>query len=87
MAIRFDLPDQLEAQLRAQIEDLDRAAKEALLVDLYRQERITHRQLGEILGLTRFETDGLLKEHGVMLELSLDELEGELTTLRDARGG
>ncbi len=45
MTTRFNLPP---------------SAEEAYLVDLYRQERITHHQLAEALGLTRYETDGIL---------------------------
>ena len=86
MTVRFELPEPLEAQLRAQLQDLDLAAKQALLVDLYRQERLTHHQLGAALGLTRFETDGLLKSHGVVLELRPAEFDAELAALRGHRG-
>jgi len=55
------------------------------LVDLYRQHKITHRQLGEALGLDRFDTDVLLKHHGVELELSLDEFNAEVASLREVK--
>ena len=63
MSISFDLPASVEDQLRRELADLDVVAKEALLVELYRQGRITHHQLGLSLGLERHETDGLLKRH------------------------
>jgi Uncharacterised protein family (UPF0175) len=40
-------------------------AREAYLVELYRQDRITHHQLTQALGLSRLEGDGVLKRHKV----------------------
>lgn len=65
MPISFALPESLEKELREKLGDLDQAAKEAALVELYRQERLTHHQLGEALHLSRFETDAVLKAHKV----------------------
>ena len=64
--------------------DFSRDAKEAYLVDLYRQHKITHHQLGKAFGLDRFDTDVLLKHHGVELELSLEEFNAEVASLREA---
>jgi hypothetical protein len=41
LSVTIDLPTQLETTLRREMADLDRAAKEALLAEFYRQERIT----------------------------------------------
>jgi predicted HTH domain antitoxin len=60
-------------------------AKELLLVDLYRKEQITHHQLATALGLNRYETDGVLKRHGVEMELSSDELQSQAELLRELR--
>ena len=79
MSISFDLPASVEDQLRRELADLDVVAKEAALVELYRQERITHHQLGLSLGLERHETDGLLKR----LDLNADDL----ALLDDLLGG
>lgn len=67
--IQIDLPAALEARLRKTLGDVNLVAKEAALVELYRQRQITHHELGESLGLSRFETDGLLKRHGVTEDL------------------
>ena len=69
MAVTFDLPTNIEQNLRHQLGDLDQAAKEAALVELYRQERLTHHELALALGLSRFETDGVLKSHNVTEDL------------------
>ena len=83
MSIRFDLPASVEDQLRRELADLDVVAKEAALVELYRQERITHHQLGLSLGLERHETDGLLKRHKAVEDLPrAEELAEEILSLR-----
>ncbi len=66
MAVTVRLNDELEAYLRRELRDLDRAATEALLVHAFRQGKLTHYQLAQALGLDRFETDALLKQHNVV---------------------
>lgn len=69
MPVTFDLPEAIEQQLRRELADLDYVAKEAALVELYRQQKLTHHELATALGLTRFETDGLLKRRQVTDDL------------------
>ena len=64
---------------------MSRDAKEAYLVNLYRRRKITHHQLGHALDMDRYDTDGLLKRHGVELELSLEEFNAEVASLREAK--
>ncbi len=85
MTISFDIPHEIEQQLRPNASDLNGKAREALLVELFREREITHRQLGEALGLERYETDGLLKRYGVGLDLSVEEIKAASGALRDAR--
>jgi hypothetical protein len=85
MAVSFELPREMEKSLREELGDLDRAAKEALLVELYRQEKLTHRQLSIALGLSRFETDALLKRHDVFYELTAEDVARESEGLRRLR--
>src|SRR5207248_268515 len=84
MIIRFELPPTIERHL-TNGGDFNREAKEAYLVELYRQERITHDDLGEALGLGFHETEQLLKEHGVGHDFTLEEFEAERTSLRQVR--
>jgi len=72
--ISFDIPKSLEDRLGRDGVSLAEAAKEAFLVDLYRNQRITQHQLAGALGLTRLETDGVLKRHGVVSWFTLDDL-------------
>jgi hypothetical protein len=83
MAIRFELPADVERNLRASVADLDQAAKEAALVELYRQGKVTQRDLGIALNLSRLETETLLKQHGVTEDLpTADEIAQEVEGLR-----
>ena len=87
MAISIDLPADLEQSLRRQVDDLDRAAKESLLVDLYRQHQLTEAQIAKALGLSRVEVDGLLKRHEVFLDQSFEDVARESRELSELRGG
>jgi hypothetical protein len=83
MAITFQLPETVEQHLREVFADLDQAAKEAALVELYRQDKITHFELAQALGLSRCETDGVLQRHGVTEDLLTSaEHEAQLAGLR-----
>jgi len=81
MTIHFEIPPNVEEQLRSAGMDPSQSAKELLLVDLYRRGKITHHELGEALGLGRYETDGVLKRHDVPLDFSLEEVRSEVAAL------
>lgn len=86
MSVYIDLPSELEAHLRREVQDLDQTAKEALLIDLYRRSTITHHELGLSLGLDRFQTEELLSKHGVVDDLpSLDTVIGQAARLEQLR--
>ncbi|WP_169974958.1 UPF0175 family protein [Tautonia rosea] len=85
MTIHFEIPSEIEDQVRSREIDLNEKAREALLVELYREDQITHGQLGRALGLDAYETDGVLKRYGVGLDLTAEELQEEARSLRLAR--
>jgi len=85
MNISFEIPQDIEQEFRTNGLDLNQEAKEACLVELYRQERISHRQLAEALGLNRYETDGLLKRHKVSPNVTAQEMRAQAMALKDAR--
>ena len=85
MSVSFELPREIKTCLRQELGDLDRAAKEAVLVDSYRQAKLTHQQLGSALGLSRFEADALLKRHEVFYDLTAEDLARESEGLRRLR--
>jgi predicted HTH domain antitoxin len=87
MSITFNLPAAVEENLRAQLGDLDEAAKEAALVELYRQGKLSHGQLAESLGISRDEASALLKRHNVTEDLlTIDEFDEQMEQLRKLLG-
>jgi len=84
MALTIQLPPEIESALRQYAPDLNQAAKEALLVKFYRQGGLSHHQLCQALELTRYETDGVLKRHGVSLEVTGDDIQRQMQSLRTA---
>ncbi len=85
MAISIELPAEIEEQLRKRLGNLDQAAKEAFLVELYRQQELTHAQLGYALSLSRYQTDGLLKHHQVYYDITVDDVIRDASISRQAR--
>ncbi len=85
MSISFEIPHDLEQQLRTEGMDLSHEAREAFLLGLYRDDRISHAQLREALGLSFYETERLIKARGVGHDISLEEFEEGRDLLRKAR--
>jgi hypothetical protein len=84
MTVSFQIPGELERRLRAETPDLNDAAKEAALVELYRQDRISHFELSQALGRGRLETDAVLKKHNVTEDLPTpQELEEDFRRLSE----
>ena len=83
--VRFTLPEWVAREAGLDGVSLDEAAREAFLVNLYREDHLTHHQLGEALGLSRLETDGLLKRHRVSSGPTLEQLRDEIGSLREVR--
>jgi Uncharacterised protein family (UPF0175) len=82
MAVTIQLPGDVEERLRRQTPNLDDEAKEAMLVEMYRQDMLTHHELSRALELDRFETDAILKKHRVTEDLPTDqELDAALQRL------
>lgn len=84
MNISFEIPQDIEHELTANGADLNAEAKGAYLVNLDRQHRISPFQIGQALGLSRYETDGVLKRQGVGLGMTFEEMRAQSESLRDA---
>lgn len=83
MQIVVDVPDGLAKRLGVPPAALPEAAVRALAIDAYRCGQLTEWELGELLQLqTRDALDALLKQHGVPLKYTWDDLETERATLR-----
>ncbi len=86
MAIRFELPGEIEQQIRTNGVDLDREARELYLLELYRQDRISHAQLREALGVSFHEVERLVKDHDCGHDLPLAEFDKQRALLREGDG-
>ncbi len=83
VTVSFQLPESIEEQLRTKLGDVSAATKEAALVELYRQDQLSHGEFATSLGMSRYEADAVLKRHGVTEDLvTAAELEEQLTDLR-----
>jgi hypothetical protein len=83
MTISFEIPSNIEQRVRTEGADPNREAKEVYLIDLYRQDRITHDDLSEALGLGFHQTEQLIKKHGAGDDFTPAEFEAERTMLRE----
>jgi hypothetical protein len=87
MSITFELPQQIERDLIEQYGDLSSAAKEAMLLEMYRRGVLSHRQLADCLGLDRASTNTLLKHRGIWTASpSLADLQSDSETLERVLG-
>lgn len=85
MRISFEIPPDIEDLLRPDLDDLDIKARDAFLLELYREGRISHALLRESLGLSFHESERLIKDRGMGQDLSLDEFEEGRAALRASR--
>jgi Uncharacterised protein family (UPF0175) len=84
MTITFEIPHDIEEQIRTDGTDLNRDAKQVYLMEQYRQAKITHRQLQEALNLSFHETEQMLKQRGLGQDLVIEEFETSRGFLRKA---
>lgn len=81
MTISFEIPQDIEQDALTEGADLNGEARAVFLVELYRRHRISQHQLGMALGLDDYETDDVLKRHGVALEINVEEQRAEAASL------
>ncbi len=87
MTISFDLPQEIIERLAAGGLEPGAVAKESVLVELYRHGKISHGELAHSLGLSRYETDGVLNRHNVTEDLiTSQELARQVERLRKLVG-
>lgn len=81
MTLHLHVPPEIEALLKRVSQDPSAEIFASAMVDLHRRKLLSQRQLGEALGLNRFEVDALLKKHGVFLEFDPAEIDAEATRI------
>ena len=81
MQITVELPDDI-----ARRPDPGREALEALAIEGYRSEKLTHHQAAQLLHLTRCEFDGFLKDRKIYDHAySIEDLDRDLADLETLR--
>jgi predicted HTH domain antitoxin len=76
MKITVELPDDVTQHAHPRGEAL-----EALAIEGYRSRKLTQFQVGQILGLSRIQTEDFLARHLDLYDYSMEELETEADLL------
>ena len=75
MQVTIELPETVARLLPRDSQSISRAVLEAILATAVRDAKISRANARQILGLSRYEMDGLLKRHGAGLDITVDSLE------------
>ncbi len=82
MKLTIEIPDTIEQTLIDQLgHDLEKAARESLTIAWYQSEKISIGQVAEMLGLSVYEAECLMKAHHVDSPYSLEDYEKGRATL------
>jgi predicted HTH domain antitoxin len=81
MQVTVELPDQVARQWGNTPDAVRRHVTEDAAIEGYRAGRISHRQVGETLGLDYWQTETFLKERGVPLNYSAADAEADAAAL------
>lgn len=71
MTLSIPIPENLDQSL---VRRLDRFAREAVAVGLYREGKLSHGKFAEYLGVPRGEVDEVLGRYGVSDEFTAEEI-------------
>jgi hypothetical protein len=80
--VEISVPDTLMKALGSGRDKLPQQTLEALIAQTFRKGRLTHAQVGEPLGLNRFETDAFLKDAAAFRSGESEEFAANLERLR-----
>jgi predicted HTH domain antitoxin len=87
ITLTVNLPPEIQQRLQAESGDLSSAVRESFAINLFRRGILTHHELGQTLGLDRFETDALLKRNGVTeYALTHKEIDADVNSLKELLG-
>ena len=81
MDVVVSMPDPVARQWGDTPQAIGRHVVEDAAIERYRAGRLSHRQVGEALGLDYWQTETFLKERGVPLNYSATDLEADAATL------
>lgn len=81
MEITLRIPDRLAGLFKTLGDDLPRRALEALAIQGYREGSLTRFQVGQVLSLSRVETEDLLARYVDLYDYDPSELDREAQAL------
>src|SRR5437763_16633354 len=80
--LAFDLPEDFVDDLGS-LEELSSKAKQAFVLELLREVRISQGKAAELLGISRYDIMDLMAEHQIPIgPVTPDEIEQEMETVR-----
>jgi hypothetical protein len=75
MQVHLDVPEDVARQFAAEPGGITRAALEALAIEGVRSGKLSLYQARQMLGIpSRYEMDGFLKAHGVLLPITMADV-------------
>jgi len=81
MQVHLDVPEDMAQRFAAEPGGITRAALEALAIEGVRSGKLTVYQAREMLGIpSRYEMDGFLKAHGVLLPITMEDVVTDTNT-------
>jgi hypothetical protein len=81
LQVTLEVPLDLAQRFAGDAEGLSRAALEALALEGVRSGKLTAAQARRLLGIkSRYEMDGFLKKHGVLLPTTFDDVQHDTKT-------
>ena len=82
MKVDIQIPEKIGLQLQREWRDVPRRVLEAVALEAYRSDALSREQVGDLLGLSFWETEAFLIEHQAYLDYSVEDLDADRATLR-----
>jgi predicted HTH domain antitoxin len=73
--IAVELPEEIAKRLESAWRDVSRGALEAVALEGYRDGALTRDQVGQLLGLSLWETEAFLKQRQAYLQYTVEDLD------------
>lgn len=80
MQITIELPDDIANRLSQQVNNLSQQALEALAIEGYRNERLSHSEVGRMLNLDLWEVEAFLKKANASMRYDEADLKRDRKT-------
>src|SRR3954463_5244798 len=82
MKVDIQIPEYIGQQLQREWLDVPRRVLEAVAVEAYRSGALSREQVGDLLGISFWQTEAFLKEHQAYLDYGVKDLEEDRASLK-----